>query len=85
MIHEISPAAGISGIASIRLRYSGTLTIKDGVTNFGLTEYASTEEKEVQMSIVLQPYGGREYTKWLVIAANAETTIYDIDVHCSYI
>lgn len=73
------------GIASIRLRYSGTLTIKDGVTNLGLTEYESTEEKEVQMSIVLQPYGGREYTKWLVITANAETTIYDIDVHCSYI
>lgn len=73
------------GIASIRLRYSGTLTIKDGVTNLGLTEYASTEEKEVQMSIVLQPYDNRVYTKWLVITANTETTIYDIDVHCSYI
>jgi hypothetical protein len=75
-----------SGVVTARLRYKGKLTINDGVfTGYGLKEYESDGEKEVQYSIAIQPLSNNNKTKWLVITANTATTIYDMSIYCSYI
>jgi hypothetical protein len=74
-----------AGIASLRIRYSGTLTIYNNEKKNHLDAYVSDGSNVVEISTALQPLGTTKYTRWLTIEANANTTIYDIELHCSRI
>lgn len=74
-----------AGIASLRIRYSGTLTIYNNEKRNHLDAYVSDGSGVVELSTVIQQLGVTKYTRWLTIEANADTTIYDFELHCSRI
>jgi hypothetical protein len=73
------------GIASLRIRYAGKLTIYNTEKKNHLDAYVSDGSNVVEYSTVIQPKGNTKYTRWLTLEANADTTIYDIELHCSRI
>ena len=66
-----------SGKLSLRLRYSGSVTINDDLT------YESDGSVTIPYAVVMQPKRGKTYDKWLTIKADSQTTIYEISLSCA--
>lgn len=69
----------ISGKLSLRIRYSGSVTINGDLT------YDSDGTVTIPYAIVWQRKTGKTYGNWLTIKANSQATIYEISLSCATI